>query len=197
MGQAAIILAKHIGADIFVTVSTPEKKKFVVDTYGVDPNHIFSSRDPSFATDIMSATGGRGVDVVLNSLSGELLEESWNCVAHLGRFIEIGKRDIQANKYLQMENFGKAISFSAIDLIHLATYKRATLARVMQEISGLMSQKAIKAITPITVYPISEVQRAFRTMQAGKHLGKIVIVPHPNDLVKVVAVTYTVSFIAN
>lgn len=197
VGQAAIILAKHIGADIFVTVSTPEKKKFVVDTYGVDPNHIFSSRDPSFATDIMSATGGRGVDVVLNSLSGELLEESWNCVAHLGRFIEIGKRDIQANKYLQMENFGKAISFSAIDLIHLATYKRATLARVMQEISGLMSQKAIKAIMPITVYPISEVQRAFRTMQAGKHLGKIVIVPHPNDLVKVVAVTYTVSFIAN
>ena len=197
VGQAAIILAKHIGADVFVTVSTPEKKKFVVDTYGIDPNHIFSSRDPSFATDIMSATNGRGVDVVLNSLSGELLEAGWNCVAHLGRFIEIGKKDIQANKYLQMENLGKAISFSAIDLIHLATYKQATLARVMQEISGLMSQKAIMAITPITVYSVSEVQRAFRTMQAGKHLGKIVIVPHPNDLVKVIILTYTVSFHAN
>lgn len=189
VGQAAIILAKHIGAEIFVTVSTQEKKKFVVDTYGVDPDHIFSSRDPSFASDIMSATGGRGVDVVLNSLSGELLQESWNCVSHLGRFIEIGKRDIQANKYLQMENFGKAISFSAIDLIHLATYKQAALAKVMKEISNLMAQKVIKTITPITVYPISEVQRAFRTMQAGKHLGKIVIAPQPGDLVKVLAVT--------
>ena len=85
VGQAAIILAKHIGADIFVTVSTLEKKKFVVDTYSIDPNHILSSRDPSFAVCIASATGGRGVDVVLNSLSGELLEASWNRVAYLGR----------------------------------------------------------------------------------------------------------------
>lgn len=185
VGQAAIILAKHIGAEIFTTVSTPEKTKFIVDTYGVPADHIFSSRDPSFAKNIMSATNGRGVDVVLNSLSGEMLEQSWNCIAYLGRFVEIGKRDIQSNKNLQMANFQKAISFAAIDLIHLAKYKRHAQAKVMDDVSKLMAQGIIKTITPITVYPISDVQRAFRTMQAGKHLGKIVIAPRQGDLVKV------------
>lgn len=114
-----------------------------------------------------------------------MLQESWNCVTYLGRFVEIGKRDIQANKSLQMENFQKAISFASVDLIQLATYKRSAQAKVMAQVSQLMAQGIIRTIKPITAYPISEVQRAFRTMQAGKHLGKIVIVPNPGDVVKV------------
>ncbi len=82
-------------------------------------DHIFGTRDPSFAADVAATTKGRGVDVVLNSLSGLLLHESRNCVAKLGRFIEIDKRDIQLNKNIEMEPLGRAISFSAVDLIHL------------------------------------------------------------------------------
>lgn len=185
VGQAAIILAKHVGAEIYVTVGTSEKRDFIKTTYGIADDHIFSSRDPSFAADVMIATKGRGVDVVLNSLSGLLLQESWNCVAKLGRFVEIGKRDIQLNKNLEMEPLGRAISFSAIDLIHLGNEKGRVMSRVMSQVLRLLGEKAIETVKPITVFPISELQRAFRTMQAGKHLGKIIIKPNEGDLVKV------------
>ena len=185
VGQAAIIIAKHIGAEIFVTVGSKEKREFITNAYGIPPSHILSSRDPSFATDIMKATNGRGVDVVLNSLSGLLLQESWRCVATLGRFVEIGKKDIQANKNLGMEVFGRGISFSAVDLIHLGNHNGLVMSQTLTQILQLLDKRSLVPIQPITIYPISDLQRAFRTMQAGKHLGKIVVVPKPDDLVKV------------
>ncbi len=149
VGQAAIVLAKHIGAEIFTTVSTEDKEQFLVDTYGIIPNLNLSSRVPSFSKGLMSSTSGRGVDAVQNSLSGQMLQGSWNCVTYL--FVDISKRDIQANKYLQMENFQEAISFASIDLIQLATYKRSAQAKVMDQVSQLMAQGNIRAIKPITV----------------------------------------------
>ena len=184
VGQAAIILAKWAGAEIFATVGSQEKRDFIKTVYGIPDDHIFSSRDISFAADVMAATNGRGVDVLLNSLSGEILQESWNVMATLGRFVEIGKRDIQLNKRLEMEPFGRAISFIAIDLIQLGNFQGKVMYRVMKECLQLL-EKTIQPIQPVNVYPISEIQRAFRTMQAGKHLGKIVIKPNEGDLVKV------------
>lgn len=99
LGQAAIILSQHIGAKIFVTVSSEAKKQFLIDTYGISKDHIFNSRDHSFATGVKRMTGGRGVDVVLNSLAGEALRQTWLCVAPFGRFIELGKKDI--GKYMK------------------------------------------------------------------------------------------------
>ena len=106
-------------------------------------------------------------------------------MATLGRFVEIGKRDIQSNKRLEMENFGRAISFMAVDLIQLGNYQGRVMSRVINECLRLLNEQVIEPIQPITVFPISEMQRAFRQMQAGKHLGKIIIKPNPGDLVKV------------
>ncbi|KAJ5735327.1 Acyl transferase/acyl hydrolase/lysophospholipase [Penicillium malachiteum] len=106
VGQAAIVLAQWKQATIFASVSTPEKKQFLMDTYQIPEDHIFSSRDPSFARHVKAATmDGRGVDGVLNSLAGELLDETWHCLAPYGRFLEIGKKDIQSNKHLEMRLF--------------------------------------------------------------------------------------------
>ncbi|KAL2807721.1 hypothetical protein BJX63DRAFT_61499 [Aspergillus granulosus] len=186
VGQAAIILAKWAGAEVFATVGSQEKRDFIKDVYGIADDHIFSSRDVSFAADVLAATNGRGVDVLLNSLAGEILQESWNVMATLGRFVEIGKRDIQQNKRLEMEPFGRAISFLAVDLIQLGNFAGPVMHRVMKGCLDLLETKTIQPIQPVTVYPISEIQRAFRTMQAGKHLGKIIIRPNEGDLVPVV-----------
>lgn len=97
VGQAAIILARHIGAEIFATVGSEEKKQLIMTQYGIPEDHIFSSRDTSFAKGIMRATSGKGVDAVLNSLAGEALRLSWHCLAKFGRFLEIGKADLFAN----------------------------------------------------------------------------------------------------
>lgn len=103
VGQAAITIAKQIGAEIFATVGSEEKRKLLVNEYNISEDHIFSSRDTSFAKGIIRMTKGRGVDVVLNSLAGEALRMSWHCLADWGRFLEIGNTDILANTGLDMK----------------------------------------------------------------------------------------------
>lgn len=82
----------------------------------IDENHIFNSRDSSFLSGIMKATSGRGVDVVLNSLIGDLLHDSWRACAEFGRFIEVGKYDIVNDGKLDMDVFKRGATFSAFDL---------------------------------------------------------------------------------
>ncbi|TVY23152.1 Compactin diketide synthase [Lachnellula hyalina] len=185
VGQAAIMIAKCIGAKIFVTVESNEKRDFLTKAYGIPPNNMFSSRDNSFAAAIMAATDFKGVDVLLNSLSGELLQEGWNTMAYHGRLVEIGKRDIQLNKNLEMLPSHRAISFSAIDLIHLGNYKNRVVSRVLASVLELFSNQDVQPVQPISVLPISEIQRGFRILQAGKQFGKIVIKPQPGDLIQV------------
>ncbi|CEL04400.1 hypothetical protein ASPCAL05530 [Aspergillus calidoustus] len=106
VGIAAIQLAKLAGAEVFATVRTDEKKQYLVNTFELDEGHIFSSHDAGFAAGIRAATDKHGVDVVLNSLAGELLHESWgSCLADWGRFVEIGKRDILDHGRLDMGVF--------------------------------------------------------------------------------------------
>lgn len=94
VGIAAIHVARWIGADIYVTAGTETKVEFLVKDLNIPRGRIFSSRDDGFLDEIMRTTNGIGVDVVLNSLSGELLHASWSCVAAGGCMVEIGKRDI-------------------------------------------------------------------------------------------------------
>ena len=184
-GQAAIILARHMGAEIFVTVGTEMKRDFMVKKYGISPDHIFSSRDTSFAAGVMNMTEGRGVDVVLNTLAGALLQESFNCIAPFGRFIEVGKRDLELNNSLEMGAFTRAASFSAVDLLMLGQHKGLQIHRILKEVIHLFKEKVIHPVEPVTVYPISEIEKTFRLMQAGKHMGKIVISIRPDSLVPV------------
>lgn len=102
VGQSAIMLAQHAGAEVFVTCSSETKRDLIKNQYGLDSDHILSSRDTSFAAAILERTGGAGVDVVINSLSGSLLKATWDCMARFGRFLEIGKVDIEAARRLDL-----------------------------------------------------------------------------------------------
>jgi NADPH:quinone reductase-like Zn-dependent oxidoreductase len=185
VGQAAIQFAQLAGAEIFATVGSIEKEDLIVSQYGIPRENIFSSRDTSFAQHIRQRTNGNGVDVVLNSLAGDLLHETWTCVAPFGRFVEIGKRDFEQNNSLQMSPFVRAASFFAVDLFQLGALKLHVTAGAFQAVMKYFEAGQIKPLAPISTYPISQMEKAFRIMQAGKHLGKIVIVPHAHDLVKV------------
>ena len=105
-----------IGAEIFATCGSPEKRKFLIEEHGIPDNHIFSSRDTSFGDGILTLTKGRGVDVILNSLTGDLLQETWRCIAKFGRFVEIGKRDLLNSAKLCMRGFLRCTSFTTMDL---------------------------------------------------------------------------------
>ena len=151
--------------------------------YNIPEERIFSSRDTTFYDGIMRETKGRGVDVVMNSLSGEALRLSWRCVAPFGRFVELGKRDFTLNTRLEMRQFEKNVSFTGLDLP--LDSKDGEKRRVWAELMELFEAGTIKAPYPTTVFGISELETALRTMQSGKHMGKLVLVPRSDEKVKV------------
>jgi NADPH:quinone reductase-like Zn-dependent oxidoreductase len=130
LGNAAIQIAQLANAEIYATVSTEEKKDYLVKTFNLKREHIFNSRDSSFQRAILAATGGRGVDIVLNSLTGDLLHDSWRVCAPWGRFIEVGKQDIVDAGKLDMEMFRRNVTFSAFDLSELSDENQPKLNRI-------------------------------------------------------------------
>jgi NADPH:quinone reductase-like Zn-dependent oxidoreductase len=185
VGQAAIMLAQAVKARILVTVGSEEKKTYLMQTYHIPEESIFYSRDTSFMQGVLDVTNGRGVDVALNSLAGDQLPATWQCMAPFGRFVEIGKRDIMNNMNLEMARFEHSVSFAAVDLGDLVNYRRPLLQKVFLEVMDLFRSRRIKPVSPVHEFPVSDVESAFRTLQSGKLLGKLVIVPRPDDMVMV------------
>lgn len=185
VGQAAIMLAQLAGAEVFVTAGTKAKREFVCETFGISPDHVFSSRDDSFVGRIKACTGGRGVDVILNSLAGHLLQAGFDCMAEFGRFVEIGKRDLEQDSRLSMLTFMKNVSFQSVDLLAWERARGHEVSGALQHIMKLLEEGKLRLIAPVSVYAISDLERAFRTMQASQHLGKIVVSASQTDLVPV------------
>jgi NADPH:quinone reductase-like Zn-dependent oxidoreductase len=105
-----------VGAEIYATVGSEEKVRYLTDTLGLPVNRIFNSRDTSFVDGLMRETQGKGVDLALNSLSGELLHATWRCVAEFGTMVEIGKRDLLGKGRLDMDVFLACRTYSCFDL---------------------------------------------------------------------------------
>ncbi|KAI9374460.1 Choline/Carnitine o-acyltransferase-domain-containing protein [Aspergillus egyptiacus] len=184
VGQAAIKIGQLLGAHVFATVGSAQKKQLLVDEYGIPESHIFSSNRRSFKQGVLRLTGGQGVDVVLNSLSGEFLHDSWACTAMFGTFVEIGKTDILRKTKLDMSGFEGMKSFVAVDLHKLITHRPEKMAPVLDKVIQLFTQEALTPISPTVVKPISQLEDAFRIIQSRKHVGKVVLDCAPGSMVK-------------
>lgn len=184
-GQAAIQVAQHMGGTVYATVSTTDKKEFLMNRYGIAAEHIFSSRDVTFTQSIRRLTAGRGVDVVLNSLSGEALAASWECIAPYGRFVEIGKKDIHARSQLQMFHFSRNATFSALDVAAMTLERPDLVRETFESFFPLIEEGVLTPPEPLSVYGVSELEAVFRHMQTGKNMGKVVVEMRPDDLVQV------------
>lgn len=174
-GQACIQIAQHIGSEVFVTAGTPEKREFLAQTYGIPARQIFSSRTSDFKEGISQATNNRGVDVVVNCLSGHLLQQTWDLIAENGRFLEIGKKDFLENSYLPMRPFVRNVSFSGIDLRRIIAMKPAAVKEYLSIIARMLEEGTITPIRPISKIPVSQVKAGLRKLQAGQNIGKVVV----------------------
>ena len=128
VGLAALEVCRMVGGvEVFVTVGSAEKVEWLVGSsgrgegWGVKRERVFSSRDGGFVEGVMRETGGRGVDLVLNSLSGELLHASWGCVAKYGMLVELGKRDLVGAGRLDMAPFLANRTYAGVDLFQYLT----------------------------------------------------------------------------
>lgn len=188
VGQAAIQLAKHLGAEIFLTIGNADKKKTIMDLYDVSEDRIFSSRaaPDDMRRWIMGQTSNRGVDVVLNSISGETLAESFDCLAPMGTHIELGKADMYKKGRLNLSPFERLLTFASFDLIVLIEQRPMVFFDVMAEVMKLMENGALKPVFPVSPIPVDQIERAFRLIAERKHLGKVVIECNDDTMVKAV-----------
>ncbi|KAL9004003.1 MAG: hypothetical protein Q9188_003165 [Gyalolechia gomerana] len=184
-GQGAILVARILGAEVFVTIGSDEKKQLLMNHYGIEEDRILHSRDMSFPPGIMRMTGERGVDVVLNSLSGEGLRASWECLAPLGRFIEIGNRDIYSHAHLPMWHFHKNVTFSSVDLLVIVEERPSMISTALSKVMTLFAEKNIQIPQPFQVSGISELQDVLRRLQSDNAAGKMAIEMRESDSVPV------------
>src|SRR5207253_1081220 len=171
VGLAAVQLAQRLGAEVFATAGSPQKHAFL---HALGVEHVLDSRSLTFAEDVRRLTGGEGVDVVLNSLSGEFIAHSFALLRDHGRFIELGKRDYYEDRKLGLRPFLKNLTFSLVDLRAMMYQRPALLQALLHEVTQLF---ASGGLTPIRyeVYPIAQVESAFRTMAQAGHIGKLVV----------------------
>ncbi|KAL4814485.1 hypothetical protein BDW67DRAFT_186683 [Aspergillus spinulosporus] len=172
VGIAAIRICKGVGAKIYATVGNDEKAQYLVDTFGIPRSHIFHSRNASFYDDLMRETGGRGADIVLSSLSGELLRTSWKCVAPQGIMFDISRRDVLADAMLPMKHFVDRKSFITVDL---GEYVDETTINSSADFSNPVREGLVGPVAPVSCFAATDVADAFRYMQTGQHMGKIVV----------------------
>jgi NADPH:quinone reductase-like Zn-dependent oxidoreductase/acyl transferase domain-containing protein len=182
-GQMAIQMATQVGAIVYTTVGSKEKKAFVMGNYEIPESNIFYSRNASFAQKIKRITNGQGVDVVLNSLAGDSLVASWESIASFGRFIDIGKRDIYAHKTLPMYPFAKNTSFSVVDLAAIWSQRPEMMRRIFEAVLDMWVKGDLHVAQPLHVFPVSKVEDAFRLLQSGKSMGKLIIEMNEGDVV--------------
>ena len=178
VGQAAINICQYYGCKIFTTVSTQEKRDFLKKNYGLTDDQIFNSRNTEFEGEILDATDGSGVDLVLNSLIEEKLLASFRCVASDGRFIEIGKYDFQQNNPLPMFAFLKNITLYGVGLDNISVLDKKSHLNLFKKFEIWLYEGIKKGfVKPLsrTIFKTEEVKEAFKYMMAGQHIGKVII----------------------
>ncbi|WP_208024436.1 type I polyketide synthase [Amycolatopsis pithecellobii] len=167
VGTAAVQVARYLGAEVFTTASTG--KQPILRALGFDDDHIGDSRTLEFGAKFLDGTGGAGMDVVLNSLSGEFLDASLRLLPRGGRFAEMGKTDVRDPARVRADHPG--VEYTAFDL---ATIDPALIATMLGEVLELLATGAF-APMPLTVRPIEQATSAFRHLQQAKHVGKVVL----------------------
>jgi acyl transferase domain-containing protein len=169
VGLAAVQLALRAGAQVFATAGSEEKRRLLA---GLGIEHVMSSRNTDFADEVLAVTAGRGVDVVLNSLAGDLLEASVRVLADDGRFVELGKRGIWDH-----ERFASAkprAFYAALDVAALAEADPALVGSILRDVVDRVSTGELEPL-PLTTFPLGSASEAFRTMAQARHVGKLVL----------------------
>ncbi|ERN42091.1 polyketide synthase module [Rubidibacter lacunae KORDI 51-2] len=170
-GMAAVRIAQQLGAEVFATASPG--KWDTLRALGV--RHIASSRTTEFAKEFLALTDGKGMDVILSSLTSEgFVEASLSTLSPGGCFVEIAKRAVWTTE--RVEQVRPDAAYTVLDMVRLSREQPETIQRLLEQISQQL-ELADRTPTPVRVFPAEDVIAAFRCMQQAQHIGKIVVTP--------------------
>jgi len=173
IGQACIAICKMVGANIIATAGTEEKREILRNKFGI--KYVSNSRDPEiFKKEILEFTKDKGVDVIINSLSGKSLQFNFDIIAKHGTIVEIGKKDILNNNKINLSRFIDSITLTSVHFDELLETNNKMIKLVMKELCQLFESNKIKPIE-IFKYHISEAEDSLKLMKKGIHTGKLVL----------------------
>ena len=167
VGMAAVQLARHLGLEVFATAS--RGKWDTLRAMGFDDDHISDSRSLEFEDKFRTVTGGRGVDVVLDSLSGDFVDASLRLVAPGGIFLEMGKTDIRDPEVVARDHPG--VRYRAFDLFEAGPER---IAQMLDELAALFGDDVLQPL-PVTRFDIRRAPAALRYLSQARHVGKVVM----------------------
>ncbi|OBG34822.1 type I polyketide synthase [Mycobacterium sp. E3198] len=167
VGMAAVQLARHLGLEVFATAS--RGKWDTLRAMGFDDDHIADSRSLDFEEKFRAVTGGRGVDLVLDSLSGDFVDASLRLVAPGGMFLEMGKTDIRESEAVARDHAG--VRYRAFDLFEAGPER---IAQLLDELAALFGEDVLQPL-PVTRFDVRRAPAALRYLSQARHVGKVVM----------------------
>ena len=169
VGLSAIQIARHVGAEIFATAGNPRKREYLKEL-GIQ--HVMDSRSVTFADEILAATNGEGVDLIVNSLTGDAIRAGLSVLRKGGRFMELGKTDLWDQK--RVDEFRPGVTFFPIALDHMMADEPQSVDRLMREVLPQFVERRLEPL-PLQAHRIERMVDALRHMAKTEHIGKIVI----------------------
>lgn len=170
-GLAAIAVARLLGAEVLATAGSEDKRRYL-RAMGIA--QVMDSRSLDFCAQTRAATGGEGVDVVLNSLSGAAIRAGLEALRPFGRFVELGVRDILSDAPLGLAPLRHNITLSTVDLGELRRDRPEVFATALREVLAELAEGRLKPLR-CTEFPLSAATDAFRLMAGAGHIGKLVL----------------------
>jgi polyketide synthase 12 len=171
VGMAAVQLARLRGAEVHATAS-PGKWGNVRES-GVPDDRIANSRSLDFEEHVRKATGGRGVDVVLNSLAHEFVDASLRVTRIGGRFVELGKTDIRPAADVAAAH--PDVEYLPFDLHDLEPLR---IQEMLRDLAGLFESGALRPL-PVEVWEVARANEAFRRLSLARTVGKLALAMPP------------------
>jgi NADPH:quinone reductase-like Zn-dependent oxidoreductase len=171
VGLAAIQVAHLAGARVIATTGT-ERKRAELRRNGIAD--VFDSRRDDWVAQVLAATQGRGVDVVLNSLTGQVMERNLAVLGEDGRYVELSMYDIRQGAVLRLGSFAKRLTFCAVDMSGLMRSRPDRFTRTLSQVWDLVTAGRIRAL-PVTTWPFADAVGALREFAQGEHIGKLVL----------------------
>ncbi|WUI10509.1 SDR family NAD(P)-dependent oxidoreductase [Micromonospora sp. NBC_00421] len=171
VGMATLQLARHLGVEVYATAS--RGKWDALRGLGLDDAHIADSRSLDFARRFLDATGGRGVDVVLNSLAGDFVDASLRLLPRGGHFLELGKADVRDPDRIAADHPG--VGYRAFDLVEAGP---ELVGQLLGELMELFATGVLNPL-PLTVRDVRRARDAFRLISRARHVGKVVLTMPP------------------
>lgn len=171
IGLAAVYYAKYAEAEIFATAESDEGRTYLK---AIGINHVFNSENLDFSTEIGEITNGKGVDVILSALSGEMLYQNFSCLAPYGAYLDISKKDTAGNSSLDKALFNHNLSHIAVDIDRMLIEKQETIAYLLNDLADYIESGCLPPL-PVQVFPGNKISEAIQLIDENKVFNNVVI----------------------